>query len=300
MRRLLEEPGLRARQLDHEGRVVGRIHAHLVLERVAVVLLGIAAVVLLRPDDAVELVRVVGAELGRDGPLPRVLEVLGGDRVAVRPLEPVAEVIGDGLAVVARLEALGGGADRVQVLVELDERIHDVEQDVGGGDVGRQTGVERGRLGTPVHRDHLLGGLGAAGRRAGAGSLVVVAAAAGRDQGETRDEQRRATARGSSSSSGRSFLRLHECSGAGSTPSWVLAMYTVRKPVKRWSLRTVNVSATLAALGMAVLAQPALAHLVIRPTLLEQGVVTDVRIELPQLRPGRPPASSRSRATGST
>ena len=70
---------------------------------------------------------------------------------------------------------------------------------------------------------------------------------------------------------------------------WVLAMYTVRKPVKRWSLRSVNVSATLAALAMAVLAQPALAHLVIQPTLLEQGVVTDVSIELPQLRPGSAP-----------
>ena len=66
-------------------------------------------------------------------------------------------------------------------------------------------------------------------------------------------------------------------------------MYTVRKPVNRWSLRTVNVSATLAVLGMTVLAQPALAHLDIRPTLVEQGVVTDVRVELPQLRPGGPP-----------
>ena len=50
---------------------------------------------------------------------------------------------------------------------------------------------------------------------------------------------------------------------------------------------------------MAVLAQPALAHLDIRPTLVEQGVVTDVRIELPQLRPGPPPTDSRSRATES-
>jgi hypothetical protein len=66
-------------------------------------------------------------------------------------------------------------------------------------------------------------------------------------------------------------------------------MYTVRKPVKRWSLRTVNVSATLAALGLTVLAHPALAHLDIRPTLVEQGLVTDVRVELPQLRPGPPP-----------
>ena len=48
-------------------------------------------------------------------------------------------------------------------------------------------------------------------------------------------------------------------------------------------------SATLAALGMAVSAQPALAHLDIRPTLVEQGEVTDVRVELPQLRPGGPP-----------
>lgn len=36
-------------------------------------------------------------------------------------------------------------------------------------------------------------------------------------------------------------------------------------------------------------AHPALAHLDIRPTLVEQGVVTDVRVELPQLRPGPPP-----------
>ena len=69
----------------------------------------------------------------------------------------------------------------------------------------------------------------------------------------------------------------------------VLAMYTVRKPVKRWSLRTVNASATLAALALALLAQPALAHLDILPTLVEQGAVTDVRVELPQLRPGPPP-----------
>ena len=66
-------------------------------------------------------------------------------------------------------------------------------------------------------------------------------------------------------------------------------MYTVRKPVKRLSLRTVNVSATLAALVLALPVQPALAHLDIRPTLIEQGVTTDIRVELPQLRPGGPP-----------
>ena len=58
----------------------------------------------------------------------------------------------------------------------------------------------------------------------------------------------------------------------------------------KWlSLRTVNVSATLAALALTMLAQPALAHLVVRPTLLEQGALTDIRVELPQLRPGPPP-----------
>ena len=284
------------------SRVVSSIgvHAHLVLERGAVVLLGIAAVVLLRADDAVELVRVVGAELRRDRALPRVLEVVGGDRIAVRPLEPVAEMIRDGLAVVARLEALGGGADRVQIVVELDERIHDVEQDVGGGDVGRQARVERRRLGAPVHRDHLFGGLGAARRRAGAGSLVVVAAAAGCDQSETRDEQRQPQPEG---------LRPHrvdpsfDCMSAAARKNavWVLAMYTVRKPVKRWSLRTVNVSATLAALGMTVLAQPALAHLDIRPTLRGAGCGHRRARRVAPAAPGPAAATgSRSRATEST
>jgi hypothetical protein len=66
-------------------------------------------------------------------------------------------------------------------------------------------------------------------------------------------------------------------------------MYTVRKPVNRWSLRTAYASATLAALTTAVSAQPALAHLDLRPSLVQQRVLTDVRVELPQLRPGSPP-----------
>lgn len=66
-------------------------------------------------------------------------------------------------------------------------------------------------------------------------------------------------------------------------------MYTVRKPVNRWSLRTAYASATLAALITAVSAEPALAHLNVRPSLVEQRVVTDVRVELPRLRPGSPP-----------
>jgi hypothetical protein len=35
--------------------------------------------------------------------------------------------------------------------------------------------------------------------------------------------------------------------------------------------------------------EPAHAHLDIRPSLIEQSVLTDVRVELPQLRPGSPP-----------
>jgi hypothetical protein len=66
-------------------------------------------------------------------------------------------------------------------------------------------------------------------------------------------------------------------------------MYTVRKPVNRWSLRSAYASATLAALATIVSVQPAAAHLDIRPSLVEQGAVTDVRVELPQLRPGAPP-----------
>lgn len=66
-------------------------------------------------------------------------------------------------------------------------------------------------------------------------------------------------------------------------------MYTVRKPVKRWSLRTAYASATLAALATTVSVEPALAHLDIRPSLVQQGVLTDIRVELPQLRAGSPP-----------
>lgn len=35
--------------------------------------------------------------------------------------------------------------------------------------------------------------------------------------------------------------------------------------------------------------EPALAHLDLRPRVVEQGVVSDVRVELPQLRAGEPP-----------
>ena len=77
------------------------------LQRVAVRLAG---VVLLRADDAEELVRVVGRELGRDRPLPRVLEVVRGHRIAVRPAPVRAELERDGLAAVDSLPALRPGS----------------------------------------------------------------------------------------------------------------------------------------------------------------------------------------------
>ena len=90
VRGLLDEPRLRGGQLDLQRLVVDRVDPDLLGERVAALL---AAVVVLRADDAVELVGVVGGELGRDRPLPRVLEVLGGDRVAVRPRPVGPEVV---------------------------------------------------------------------------------------------------------------------------------------------------------------------------------------------------------------
>jgi hypothetical protein len=67
-------------------------------------------------------------------------------------------------------------------------------------------------------------------------------------------------------------------------------MYTVRKPVKRWSLRLAYVGATLATLQAALSAEPALAHVDVRPRLVEQGRITDVRVELPPLQAGSAPS----------
>ena len=60
--------------------------------------------------------------------------------------------------------------------------------------------------------------------------------------------------------------------------------------MKRVSLRVAYANVTLAALFGALQAEPALAHLDLRPRLIVQGELTDVRIELPQLRPGAPPS----------
>jgi hypothetical protein len=59
--------------------------------------------------------------------------------------------------------------------------------------------------------------------------------------------------------------------------------------VKRTPLHTACVGATISTLLALSLAQPALAHVDVRPRLVEQGTLTGLRVELPQLRAGPPP-----------
>ena len=59
--------------------------------------------------------------------------------------------------------------------------------------------------------------------------------------------------------------------------------------MKRWSLRHAYVGTTLATLLAALSAEPARAHLGVQPSLVQQGTVTDIRVELPPLRAGGPP-----------
>ena len=70
---------------------------------------------------------------------------------------------------------------------------------------------------------------------------------------------------------------------------YVVAEYTVRKPMNRWSLRVAFTNVTATALLLGLVAEPASAHLDLRPRLVVQGTLTDVVVELPQLRPGAPP-----------
>jgi hypothetical protein len=69
----------------------------------------------------------------------------------------------------------------------------------------------------------------------------------------------------------------------------VLAMYTVPKPMNRRPLRAAYVGATLSTFLALVLPQGAWAHVDVRPRLVEQGEITQLRVELPQLRPGPAP-----------
>src|SRR5512132_4515475 len=116
VRYLLQEPGLGRGELDLECGLVQRLDGDLVPEPRTVLR---ARVVVLRADDSVELVRVVGAELGRNRPLPRELEVLRGHRVAVCPFAVPTKVEGDGLAVRADVPTLGKARRRIQVFIEL-------------------------------------------------------------------------------------------------------------------------------------------------------------------------------------
>ena len=67
-------------------------------------------------------------------------------------------------------------------------------------------------------------------------------------------------------------------------------MYTVRKPMNRCPLRAAYVGATLSTLLALATAEGAWAHVDVQPRLVEQGEVTQLRVELPQLRPGPAPA----------
>jgi hypothetical protein len=68
-----------------------------------------------------------------------------------------------------------------------------------------------------------------------------------------------------------------------------LARYTGLKPVNRSSLRVLYVGATLATSIAALTTEPALAHVDVRPRLIEQKTLADVRVELPPLRPSGEP-----------
>lgn len=61
--------------------------------------------------------------------------------------------------------------------------------------------------------------------------------------------------------------------------------------MKRWSLRVAYANATLAALFGALQAEPASAHVDLRPSLVVQGAFTIVTVELPDLRPGAAPSA---------
>ena len=59
--------------------------------------------------------------------------------------------------------------------------------------------------------------------------------------------------------------------------------------MKRTSLRRIYASTTVLLLLALLLTEPAPAHVDVQPRLVELGKVTDLRIELPQLRAGAPP-----------
>lgn len=59
--------------------------------------------------------------------------------------------------------------------------------------------------------------------------------------------------------------------------------------MKRWSLRAAYVGATLATALATLTTEAARAHVEVRPSLVEQGAVVALLVELPQLRPDAEP-----------
>jgi hypothetical protein len=59
--------------------------------------------------------------------------------------------------------------------------------------------------------------------------------------------------------------------------------------MNRSPLHAACVAATLASAFVLASPEPARAHVDVQPGLVEQGEVTELRVELPRLRPGRPP-----------
>ncbi len=166
MRHLLDEPRLRRGERHLEAVLADRLDADLVLQRVAVRLAGVAAVVRLCACDAVELVRVVRTELRRDRPQPRPDVVGRGDGLTVRPLDGRVQLDVDDLPLHGPARGCGGQRLQLRRGAELHERLHDVEEDVRGRRVGRETRVERRRLCADRHREHLALGTRRPERRA--------------------------------------------------------------------------------------------------------------------------------------
>jgi hypothetical protein len=76
--------------------------------------------------------------------------------------------------------------------------------------------------------------------------------------------------------------------GGREDAEWVFTRYTHPKPVNRRPLRFRCV-ATIATVVVLSCVKPALSHVDVQPRLVEPGAIAELRIELPQLRPGAPP-----------
>ena len=105
---------------------------------------GIAAVVLPRSGDPIELIGGSRRQLGVEDLLPGVLEVGGGHRIPVRPTAVPPQVEGDRLSVVAHFPALRQRRLRLELVVQLHERVHHVQDEVRRDDIGDKAGSSDG------------------------------------------------------------------------------------------------------------------------------------------------------------